>query len=900
MSGTSTGRSSAVPFALSIVAFGLAPAQAQQEAWRVSGVVRNESLGHSIAIVSDHDGDGVRDLLVGAPGYDGDTPTGRALLLSGSDLATLLEIAGPLGEYTGDAVADAGDVDGDGVGDLLVGSSPAGVARLHSGATGAELLKLTAVSANEHLGAALVGLGDVDGDGVPDFAVGAPDENRNATSSGVVHVVSGATGATVRSFQGSHATAHVGKANFLANAGDVDGDGVADLALLDVEQAASQPFGVVRVKSGATGVELVTAKFDQVGYRAFHLSSVANVGDLDGDAIDDLAVGGLPNNPALNPGRVFLLSGADGSSIRRIDTTNSPQWLVVGPAGDVDGDLVPDLVASTTDPTSGTKVPTLFLLRGSDGATIGTITGTPWSLFGSAFAAGIDSDGDGQEDVAIGEPSAKRDNIPSGELRLARWPGGGLITRIAGLAEDRRFRGDVAMIDDFDGDGANDFVATDPDTPSILGDALRVHSGRDGSLLVEHSVAARPDGALVAVPDQDGDGRDDVAFGNETFGANPTVDVVSTATGVRLRRITGKSGSAFGIALAVGVQPGGAIQLAIGAPNWLTANGSGEVQVYDLGTGALVFAHSATAMSSDLGQSVAWMGDVDGDGVGDWAFGSPFRNNLPLNPGHVDLVSGGGLLITSIPGVVNRENFGFSVVALGDVDGDGRSDLAASAINSGAVANGEVRLYGSIGWTLLGSLAGPQQQDYFGTRLETLPDLNGDGVDEWLARGAKPPRWELRSGATMGPLAFLPTPTRYDQSIATPREWQVGSANGDRIPDVLITDSDADAPRSQAWLVAMDDLLLQIDPAVASAGDTVTHAVRGGPVGGPVALEFVAFSGVPVRSLIEMALFDGAGTWSTSDVVPPGLAGLDADFRGWAIGFNGRLMQSPVQRLTFE
>src|SRR5688572_22537971 len=213
-----------------------APAGAQTETWRLTGQVGAESLGESIAIVPDHDGDGTRDLLVGVPGKSQDVTTGRAIVVSGTNLALIREITGPIGERFGASVGDAGDVDGDGVGDLFVGSDVQSIARVYSGATGLLLLQLSSTVAADRFGASGVGLGDVDGDGFGDVAIGAPFEQvAGAGMVGVVRIVSGATSATLHTIPGTFGFAQVGGANRIANAGDVDGDGVADLALLDVD-----------------------------------------------------------------------------------------------------------------------------------------------------------------------------------------------------------------------------------------------------------------------------------------------------------------------------------------------------------------------------------------------------------------------------------------------------------------------------------------------------------------------------------------------------------------------------------------------------------------------------------------------------------------------------------------
>jgi len=886
----------------------VAAAGAQQEAWRVDGVARSESLGHSFAIVDDRNGDGVSDLLIAVPGYDGDDAVGRVLLVSGTDLSLLLQIDGPTTAIFGSAignVADVGDVDGDGVGDFYVGWPVADLARLCSGATGATLLEVAATVPTSSFGSGGVGLGDVDGDGVPDFAVGAPFLNVGSGKKGRVRVTSGATGATIRSYDGHHAEAFLGDRDSLANAGDLDGDSIADLALLDVEKTGTLTYSVVRVVSGATGVEFLTVKFDQVGYRGVYLRSIANLGDLDGDGLPDLAVGGMPNNGSVSVGRVFLLSGATGATIRYVNVGDQPGWVVVGATDDQDGDLVPDFVVGTTDfNPPGVRIATVTLWSGATGLALASSSGAVNTAYGRAFAAGIDADGDGARDVTIGEEGFLQGNLQVGAATTTSWLAGPPIAQITGAAVDRLFAGDVAQIDDFDGDGTNDFVSAHPRTMALNSDALRVHSGRDGSLLVEHLIPVRPDGELVAVPDLDGDGHDDVAFGEDVTSQNSAVEVRSTATGQLLWRFTGATGSGFGRALDVGVQPGGVVQLAIGAPySWLSTPGGGEVQVIDLATGSLVFQRGGNPPQEWLGYDVAFLGDVDGDGIGDWAMGAPRNSGAAPLIGRVLIMSGTGVRLKAIIGKLALEQFGTAVTGVGDVDGDGLGDFAASAPYGGSFDPGEVRIWGSNGWTLFQTVQGEHSFDDFGTLLERLPDVNGDGVDEWAAFGRGTlqslMRVDLRSGLTGGLLARLLTVSDRPR-FATPQPWHVGSANGDGHPDVLVVDIEGANDRSQAWLVALDDLLLQLIPDEAAAGVTVTSTTSGGPQGAPVALEFVAFAGAPVGEIVDLATFDSFGMRTLSDTVPPGVAGLTADFRAWGIGFNGRLITSPMQTLTLK
>lgn len=419
-------------------------------------------------------------VVAGEPGEDGGgTDSGGVRVMDETDGGSILSMPGhALGEMLGYAVCAVGDVNGDGAPDYAAGAprawkfagigsvlSDVGEARIHSGANGAPLKSLAGGAEGDRLGAALAGAGDVDGDGIPDLLVGAPASDTAAlTDAGEAFVQSSATGALLFTIGGFQANSEFGDA---VAAGDLNNDGKPDFAVgiprYDVGPSAD--VGRVRVYSGVNGSTLL---LDRSGSAGDRLGDAVAMGDVDGDGFADLIAGAPMDESSLaDQGRVNAYSGATGALLWSAVGTaaNDGLGLTVAVVGDVNGDGMLDVAAGAPFATVGgaPRAGYVRVMHGAIGFTHWTATGVADDVLGASVAGAGDVDLDGRAEVLVGAHQFPFlvGTIGDGFVRLYR-SSGQLIHATPSPEIQCGFGHAVAGIGDASGDGVPDAVIGAP------------------------------------------------------------------------------------------------------------------------------------------------------------------------------------------------------------------------------------------------------------------------------------------------------------------------------------------------------------------------------------------------------------------------------------------------------
>jgi hypothetical protein len=368
---------------------------------------RGAFFGWAVSELRDVNGDGVTDVVIGEVN-GGSELQGRVWVYSGRTGRLLFRRSGRAGEQNGYAIADARDVNGDGVSDVVSGApglgNDVGHAYVYSGATGRTIARLHGPHRGDAFGAAVSGAGDVNGDGVPDLLVGAPGNGANA---GHAYVISGRTLRVICTLSARRAGDEFGDG--VASTDDLNGDGVPDLIV--GASGANPGHGAAYVYSGRTCKLLFRIRGER-GNVAFGQFFVAGVGDVNGDGVPDVYVGDYAsNNAGPAGGFAAVYSGVDGSLLH---AWRGAAGQGLGPgrsAGDVNGDGRPDIIVGNYTSSDGAPAAgKVQIFSGATGKRLRTITSTTPNENLGFDAVGIgDTNGNGTPDLLVS--AANRDTV---------------------------------------------------------------------------------------------------------------------------------------------------------------------------------------------------------------------------------------------------------------------------------------------------------------------------------------------------------------------------------------------------------------------------------------------------------------------------------------------------------
>ncbi len=826
--------------------------------------------GFSVASAGDVNGDGFGDVVIGAYLYDnGATDEGRAYVYlgAGSGLATTAAWTGEANQafaHFGWSVASAGDVNGDGYGDLVVGadlydngSANEGRASVYLGSASglATSAAWTAESdqAAARMGVSVASAGDVNGDGYSEVIVGAHLYANGSTAEGRASLYMGSASglATSAAWTGESNQTSAWFGWSVASAGDVNGDGYGDVAVgSHLYDNGSTDEGRVSVFHGSASGLGTTASWTGESNlaSAYFGYSTASAGDVNGDGYGDLVVGAYAyDNGSTDEGRASVyLGSSSGLASSAAWTAESDQaaayfgWSVAG-AGDINGDGYGDVVVGAYAYDNGsTDEGAAFAFYGSSG---GLATTAAWSAesgqaaayAGFSVASAGDVDGDGFGDVLVGSYAYDNGSTDEGSVSLYKGSGAGLGTASAWTGEAGQtsaYAGaSVASAGDVNGDGYGDVIvgAYGYDNGSTDEGVAFVYLGTSTGVATtaawtgEANQASAAYGASVAsAGDVNGDGYGDVIVGAYNYddgSSNEGAAFVYLGSSSGLATSAAWTGQAdqvsahYGAAVAWAgdVNGDGYGDVIVGAPDY--DNGStdeGLAYVYYGSASGLATAAAWTDESdqtgANLGGSVATAGDVDGDGYADVIIGAEGYDNGSADEGRASVYLGSaGGLATSAAWTAESDQasaaFGVSVASAGDVDGDGYSDviIGAEGYDNGSTDEGAAFVYlGSVSGlatTAAWSAESGQASAFFGASVGSAGDVDGNGYADVIVGAAYYDNGSSNEGQAsvyVGSASGLATAASWtaeaDQTSAYfgTSVAAAGDVNGDGFGDVIV------------------------------------------------------------------------------------------------------------------
>jgi len=815
--------------------------------WELVGLTFSLYEGLQVATAGDVNGDEYSDIIIGAPYYDDGTKPNQGavwIYAGGKNMSSLSQIFYRLGgqeeAWFGYSVSTAGDVNGDGYADVIVGApmwdgeddqtNEGAVWIFHGGSTGIDTTPdryIQGGQANANFGKSVSFAGDVNRDNYSDVIVGAPAYNTTLYGQGKVFVYHGSASGIGTSANWVAVATEPDDSKLgwsVATAGDVNGDRYADIIV------------------GAPGYEYYEE--DQGAVFVWYGSASGVNEDIDG-----------------------TIGNADWTFVE--DTPPSQNGYVVSTAGDVNGDGYSDVFIGTPyGYWDANGEGSAFLFLGSSTGLLEEMDNYDYGReadnhFAWSVACAGDVNGDGYADVIAGEPDV--DVTYTDEGRAYVWYGH--ASGISGNADwytlggyaNARYGASVATAGDLNGDGYSEVIVAAPAKAGTLG-VVRLYAG--GPEATQENSAWHKASNLDGTPqfgysvstagDVNGDGYSDVIVGAPYYDDGQTDEggvfiYKGTETGLQpsgyyWKKTADLAGARFGwsAAGAGDVDGDGYDDVIVGAPYWEQGTGGADEG------GAWVYRGSAAGMVSApywgkesdqagalFGFSVAGAGDTNGDGFAEVIIGAPMMENSAdhTDEGLMFVYRGSASGISTTPYFSKDADkpgthYGYSVASAGDTNRDGYADIIVGApdYTSTYAAEGGAWVYLGQADRMISAPdwydTGGQANAHFGFSVAGAGDVNGDGYSDVIA-GA--PDYDDGQAGEGGVWAYHGSSAGLSDTAAWHREAgqedafygfsvsTAGDVNGDGYADVVVgargmTDSVTDEGTARVFLGSLSGL----------------------------------------------------------------------------------------------
>jgi hypothetical protein len=813
-----------------------------------------QSPGSALSGAGDFNGDGIADLIIGAPlATAHGVQTGRAYIVYGNPnglgQAVIMSTIGPIvpglivdgaasGEMLGQSVASAGDVNGDGYDDILVsGTDHAYVVFGRASPSSLDLasfnnvngFRITGLPAGSHLGGSVASAGDVNGDGYDDIIVGA--NFKGNPHEGAAYVIFGSANpvdvdvTTLNGSNGFSLSATPGVEAYVGGSvsgGDLNRDGFSDLLIGASRTSAPGTFSgaayVVYGRAPSGAVTLTGTVAGQTlagGALADTLNGMGGNDMLYGNGGNDTIDGGAGSDTAWYTGL-----RADYSVVRNANGTVTVTDLRGGSPDGTDtltGVEKLDFADGRISLADTGPFPAAFSLGNVDPGNALHINGNSTPGFAYSMASAGDINGDGYDDVIIGAIFASpHGNHYAGQAYVLFGGPNGASTKFSttsldghngfvlnGISEFDEAGHSVSSAGDVNGDGYADLIvgsqadangqhdagvayvvygkaapfAASVDLSSIDGTNGFTISGTSANAIVGDVVASAGDvngdgigDLIVGAPDYDTDGAYVIFGRKDGLGVNVNVSDLNGVNGFHLVGATGSyAGSA--VSSAGDVNGDGFDDIVVsdfsasphgsssGATYVVFGKASGFAATIDLTamTAADGVRISGAASGDQSGYTVSSAGDINGDGYDDILIGawraSPHGSHSGASYvvfGHsggfgtnIDLSTLNGTTGFKLGGVAAGDSVGYSVAGIGDFNGDGYDDVAIGATSSSTSQYGSIYIVfgkasgftGNLDLSSLDGSNGYRVDGAFGDGIATVSaagDMNGDGFADVL------------------------------------------------------------------------------------------------------------------------------------------------------------------------